>query len=593
MAQEQVTILRVETREAAKSISDLRENIKYYKKEVENAEVGSAKFNLAQKKLAENQNALKDAMNSSKQSMADLTAQANGTSQTYNSLVHRMAELKKQLRSTDVSTEEGRESFKKLANEINNVNDQLKSMDAAQGNFQRNVGNYQSAFKGWAEHTDAFGKSLHVAQGGINGFKDGFEAMSKSPAIATFGILVSVAVKIGEALKEDENATASIKKLMDSMKPVMDFFKGVLSKISDILVDLVGHVSEFVNNNGLFQKITNGLVGVGNAIVQFVIAPVKGIIDAVKILKEEGIKGVGDAAKALWQDVKGGVAFKANFNAGQEATASIIAGAKSKKAEVEKTGEEIGETLSEGITKGLAKVGDGWQDKMDSVLAAKLEAEKLAAKEMEDLNALLKAQADETNDYADAVVGEILTKMEEAEKKNEELAKNRIMTLSALASNTSSILGSIADMYENDAENSEKSANKIKALRVAAATIDTISGAIGAFMQASETIPPPYGAIIGGVEAAAITASGMAQIAQMQGTRVSADATSSAPRVTTSALVSAPSVSMDIPSVRSVTSASEEDRLNYMARDQKVVLVTSELEMKQGQQRVQIQETSW
>lgn len=585
--------MRVETREAAKSISDLRENIKYYKKEVENAEVGSAKFNLAQKKLAENQNALKDAMNSSKQSMAELTASAKGTSESYNSLVHRMAEMKKQLRSIDISTKEGEEAFRSLAGQINGVNDQLKQLDGLQGNFQRNVGNYDNSFKGWAGSVDSLDKAFKSTQGGLGGVKGGLEAIAASPAIGTFGILVSVAVRIGEALKEDENATASIKKLMESMKPVMDFFSGVLSKISDILVDLVGHVSEFVNSNGLFQRIANGLAGVGNAILQFVVAPFKGVIEAIKVFKEEGIKGIGDAARAFGQEMKGGVAFKANFNAGQEATASIIAGARSKKAEVEKTGEEIGETLSEGITKGLAKVGDGWQDKMDSVLAAKLEAEKLAAKEMEDLNALLKAQADEANDYADAVVGEILAKMEEADKKNEELAKNRIMTLSALASNTSSILGSIADMYENDAENSEKSANKIKALRVAAATIDTISGAIGAFMQASETIPPPYGAIIGGVEAAAITASGMAQIAQMQGTRVSADATSSAPRVTTSALVSAPSVNMDIPSVRSVTSASEEDRLNYMARDQKVVLITSELEMKQGQQRVQVQETSW
>ena len=64
----------------------------------------------------------------------------------------------------------------------------------------------------------------------------------------------------------------------------------------------------------------------------------------------------------------------------------------------------------------------------------------------------------------------------------------------------------IADLYETDEENAEKNANKIKALRIAAATVDTISGAIGAFMQASETIPPPYGQIVGALEAATITA---------------------------------------------------------------------------------------
>ena len=42
-----------------------------------------------------------------------------------------------------------------------------------------------------------------------------------------------------------------------------------------------------------------------------------------------------------------------------------------------------------------------------------------------------------------------------------------------------------------------------------------------------------------------------------------------------------------------VTSASEEQRLNDMASDQRVVLVMSDLEVKQEQQRVQMAEASF
>ena len=37
--------------------------------------------------------------------------------------------------------------------------------------------------------------------------------------------------------------------------------------------------------------------------------------------------------------------------------------------------------------------------------------------------------------------------------------------------------------------------------------------AIGAFMQASATLPAPFGAIVGAAQAAAVTAAGIAQIA--------------------------------------------------------------------------------
>ena len=162
--------------------------------------------------------------------------------------------------------------------------------------------------------------------------------------------------------------------------------------------------------------------------------------------------------------------------------------------------------------------------------------------------------------------------------------------MQSVAKNTSSILGSIADLYEADSENAEKNANKIKNLRIAAATIDTISGAIGAFMQASETIPPPYGQIVGAIEAAAITAAGIAQIAQMKSTNVSGEGSS---RPTISAMASAPTLQPNVTNVRSVTTASEEDRLNQMAKEQRVYILASDIQASQDQIKTQVSESSF
>ena len=177
-------------------------------------------------------------------------------------------------------------------------------------------------------------------------------------------------------------------------------------------------------------------------------------------------------------------------------------------------------------------------------------------------------------------------------KDAEEKAKAQKDILKGVASATSGILGSIADMYEEDEENSEKNADKIKGLRIAAATIDTLSGAIGAFMQASETIPPPYGQIVGAISAAAVTAAGIAEIAKIKSTKVNGSSGSAA-TPTAMAVASAPTLTTEVANVRSLTSASEEDRLNQMASDQRVYIVASDIEASQNQIKTQVAESSF
>jgi hypothetical protein len=57
-----------------------------------------------------------------------------------------MAKLKAEQKNVDISTEEGRATFAKYAEEINGINDELKGLDASNGVFSRNVGNYAQSF---------------------------------------------------------------------------------------------------------------------------------------------------------------------------------------------------------------------------------------------------------------------------------------------------------------------------------------------------------------------------------------------------------------------------------------------------------------
>ena len=655
MAEETIQIIRIETGEAVRSVNDLRENVKILKERLGDLEIGTTEYQDTLEELKVNQAAVKDAMYATTASMDDLTKSATGTSNSYNSLVHRMASLKEELRATDVSTEQGKERFKELAAQINEVNDTLKDMDALQGNFQRNVGNYPGLMKTFSGSLDALDKGLKATAGGVGDLKNGFDALAVNPAFAILGIVVALFGSLADALKEDETTMAAVNKAGVSLEPVFKLLKGLLERITTIVADLIGKVSAFVQSNGLIPKIIDGVFGVGNAILKFVVAPFKGVVEAIKVFKEQGVRGLGDAAKAFANEMKTGISFKSNYQAGESIVDAITAGIKDKKKDVSDAGKDVIKPLKDGINMELDKmiqeldmgidnmiqgldkkqedankiansIAQGRLANLDKAAKHQLElndilveddrekAEKayqiqLSANEMRlaaleqfaqdalergDLDAYLEYQQEAADLEVEIETNALREKKrlrEQDAKDAKEKAKQQMEVMQSVASATSGILGSIADMYESDEKNSEKNANKIKGLRIASATIDTISGAIGAFMQAVQTIPPPMGAIIGGIQAAAVTAAGIAQIAKIKSTKVSGSTSNSAP--TAPAVTSAPVRTIDIQQVRSVTSASEEDRLNQMASDQRVVLVMSDLEVKQNQSRVQVAEASF
>lgn len=588
MAEETIQIIRIETGEAVKSINDLRENVKILKDRLGDLEIGTTEYQDTLEELKVNQAAVKDAMYATTASMDDLAKSATGTSNSYNSLVHRMASLKEELRATDVSTEQGKQRFKELAAQINEVNDTLKDMDALQGNFQRNVGNYPGLMKTFSGSLDALDKGLKATSGGVGGLKEGFDALAVNPVITILGIVVSLFGSLADTLKEDETTMAAVNKAGVSLEPVFKFLKGILEKVVTIVTDLITRVSSFVQSNGLIPKIIDGVVGVGNAILKFVIAPFKGIVEAIKVFKEQGVRGLGDAAKAFANEMKTGISFKSNFEAGESIVDAITAGMTDKKESATAAAAEVGKDMGKALSSNLR----------DEFYKALAEADKKAEEQLRERERVQKEADDIASEALAETTAELESYFDEQErlrqedlKDAQEKAKAKVEAMYTVANATSSILGSIADMYEEDEENSEKNANKIKGLRIASATIDTISGAIGAFMQAVQTIPPPFGAIVGGVQAAAVTAAGIAQIAKIKSTKVSGSASNSAP--TAPAVTSAPVRTIDIQQVRSVTSASEEDRLNQMASDQRVVLVMSDLEVKQNQSRVQVAEASF
>lgn len=601
---EEVTILRVNTLEAVKNVGDLKQNIKDLKSALDTLDIGSQEYQETLNELKVNQNALKDAMYGTTSSLDDVKAAALGVSETYNGLVHRMAAYKEELRNTDISTEEGAKRFRELADKINETNDKLKALDAMQGNFQRNVGNYPMKMsEGFKSAAEAIGGPFANSVGKADKLMKG---MAANPLMLTLGLLAGLISSIVAKVKESEGVTKSVREAGISLKPVLDGINWVIEKIGDWIGNVIEKMAEWVSSsNGSFKNIVAGVIGVGNAILQYLLAPVKTAVEAFKglgsIVKdiftgqwgkikedaENAFNGIKDA-------FKDGFSFKSNYEEGQAIAEQMFQGisSASTKKKAKDTGKAIGASVAEGINEAVEE-GFKFPD-IDKILAeqerAREEARRIREEEEKAFADEMEAETAALNADIEKMFEDMARQEEEAKKKEEEIAKARIDTLFSVASATSSVLGSIADMYEENAEESADAARRVKGIRIAAATIDTISGAIGAFMQAAESIPAPYGMIIGAVEAAAVTAAGIANIAKMRSTNISSGGSSS-PSV--GATVSAPAISTNIPQTSIVNSNSQQDMLNQMASSQKVYILQSDIEAAGNASRARVAESSY
>ena len=577
---EQVDV-KIITVDAVNNLADLKKAIKDAKDNLATLDLGSKAYQKQLKEVIEGQNLLRAAMNGTTATAEHLKDAVDKEGTSYNSLVNQMANLTRAFRAT---TDEAERTD--LAGRIKDINDQLKEMDAMRGNFQRNVGDY------FNQVTAPLKSVIQDLPSGLNAIKQPMDDVTKSlslmgkqPILGILGLLAPLIADIAKGVKENENAMEGVKKILDSLKPVMDFFSGILENVVVYVGDLINQAATFLGSSGIFNQIVKGVMGVGNAILQFVIAPFKAVGAAVKVFKEQGVKGIGDAARAMNEEFNKGIAFKQNFQSGQSVAEAIVAGAKSKKP-----GKEVAKAVKEDLEEELLKADDLekiWEKAMNKMLT-KMREKNAFENEMQGVldeqQALIDAEVEqyiaalEDEAKAEQIVRETEVKMAK------EAAKQKMATMTAYASGVSGLTSSLADILENEGK-------EAKNLRIAAATIDMISGAVTAFSTAQQ-LGPIAGPIVGAINAAAVVASGLANIAKIRSTNVSKNSTPStnAPETPT---VSAPVLETAVPTTTVVNGASTEAALNRASEPQKVYILQSDIEAAGDTSRVQVAESSF
>lgn len=597
--------VKIVTVDAVQSLADLKEAIKKAKEGLDGMDIGSKNYQKQLSELIKMQALLRNAMNATTleeedqaKALDDMKKAADGTGESYNALVKKMADLTRAFRATGDAAKRV-----ELGAQINEINSQLKEMDAMRGNFQRNVGDYfnqtSAAMKSVIKDLPS---ALDKVKGPLRDIEGTMGLMGKHPLLGILGLLAPLIAEIAKGIKENDGALKSVNKAMEALDPLMKFFENILDKVVNLVVDLIGKASAFIQSNGIINQIIKGVMGVGNAILQFVIAPFKGIVEAIKVFKEQGVKGIGEAAKAFGREMKSGVSFKENFQTGQTVADTLISGMSSqasKKKAVE-AGKQVGKSFADGMyeaaMQGLRRaeaneaIERAKKDFYDALAGMLDEADEEWAKLFTaETDAEFQANLEALKAYTDEEAALHAKSVKDAE----EAAKRKVAAMDAFATGTADLLDAIADAYESNGELTEKEEKRVKNLRIAAATINMLQGAVTAFATAQE-LGPIAGPIVGAINAAAVVATGIANIAKIKSTNVSRDsAPSSSGADTGAAAVQAPSLPEAVPTTTVVNGAKTETALNNAAKDRKVYLVYSEAEAMGEQVAVTEAESSF
>lgn len=587
----------IETKVLSVDVGGAITNIKEYKQHIDSLkgtllglEKGTEQYNAVATELVKEQQKLTEVMDVAK-------GKGEAVEGSYDSLSKTMSELKKQFKATGDEAERAN-----LALKINDINDQLKEMDASVGVFSRNVGNYsqayEEAFKTVIGSLDNVDGLLGEVAGNVNSL---FPLIKQTTAAATAGLN-----GIKKAI-----ATTGIGLLIVAVGELAAHFDDVRRAVGVTDEKFQEFKSTVV---GVLKTIVAGVVGVGNSILQFLITPIKTFIEVVKgagtlikdvftgnfkKIKEDAVSAGNAVTNALNSSIK----FKANFNKGKEFADNLIQNIqdnlnKSDKNPVTVT---VQPKLKEVDTSNLNS------DEEDVNLKLRQEEEKQALKDQERINKeyldIEKDLYSELNANLDQFNKDYFKKFTEQQEEEARVLEERRNNIKSFVSSTSDIIGMVADAWESSIksqieagklseEEGKKQFEQVKALETAVAIINTIAAGIEAFKGITKAS--------GGWALAAAIAQmvatigvGMAQVAKIQSTQLGTKSTQ-VTSVTTPNLGSI--VNEYQPQyVSNITNTTELDNLaNALQKNPiKAFVVESDITNAQGLTRQREDETSW
>lgn len=255
-----------------------------------------------------------------------------------------LKKMKQELKGLDVGTAE----FKKLFNEIDDLEDKIKSAKGASSD--------------WIDSLEGAGGPLGALGGTLNKLKVSTQSFGAALKATGIGLIVSLIGGLVAAFSQTEGSMKKLEPLMIAMEQIFGGILEALSPLIDGFVELAMDVMPYVTK--AFKVVYSAVTAVFQSLGKLGSA-------VVKLFK-------GDF-KGAWEDAKSSVtSFSDNYEA---ATERFDKGAKKMTKTQKKNAEDAKAIADKELAEKLKRMEA--QDKIDEATLAKMKAEALALAETE------------------------------------------------------------------------------------------------------------------------------------------------------------------------------------------------------------------
>lgn len=262
-----------ETANAVKALADLKNEQNALNKVIKE---GGTLTDDQKKRYAELGKQIEDTKTAIKSNTALLQENAKSTRESNGSLNEMRQRLKEAQAAYAALNKEQREGEigKRAQEDIKALSDEVKGIESAIGQNQRNVGNYAEALEGLEGQVGSIGKVLeNFKNGGLAGAAKGTQGLADVvkggaiPAVKAFAktllstplgwiaaavaAVIAVLSKLKEAVKKNDDAGTAFAKLAATFQPIIDGISkaldtviGWLGKAADALADFLGGFSD-------------------------------------------------------------------------------------------------------------------------------------------------------------------------------------------------------------------------------------------------------------------------------------------------------------------------------------------------------------
>ena len=256
---EQVRAYEVQIK-GANSVKELKQEISALRDKLVGLDTSTKEYSDTVEDLIADEKKLKEVMSAGKDSITGATG-------SYNALVNEMGALKKVWREV---ADEGKRN--QIGKRIAEINDELKSMDSSIGNYQRNVGDYENAFRQALITPQQELKNLKIE---LAGLEEGTEAYNQ-----TFQRMAQLTHDVAEQTEQLKWSSADLGDILGNLAGVAQGVAGGFSAINAV----------------------QGLIGSGNEEVEKAMLTTQRWVQLIQGLG--AIEELGDRIKGLWTGIK-------------------------------------------------------------------------------------------------------------------------------------------------------------------------------------------------------------------------------------------------------------------------------------------------